>query len=176
MGKTRKSPSKAGDAPPEAGLSFGSILEGLGKLIETVSEVAEKGQAVSRRGTFSIPGRREARGVYGFTVRTLAGSKPVIRRFGNFKETPEGPVLDETREPMVDVFEEGERLRVVAELAGCDEKDIRTEIQAGKLVISADTAGRKYRGEAALPCPVDEASLRTSYRNGVLEIELRRKP
>lgn len=173
MAKAMKAQPKTQDMPAPAGLSFGNILEGLGKLIETVSEAAEKGE--SRQGTFSVPGKKEARGVYGFTVRTLAGSKPEIRRFGNFKETPKGPVVDEVREPMVDVFEEKDRLKVVAELAGCEEKDIRTEIQGNKLVISADSGGRKYRGETALPCPVDESSLRSSYRNGMLEIELRKK-
>ena len=37
-----------------------------------------------------------AKGVYGFSIRTLAGG-PVIERFGNIKETSEGPRVEETR-------------------------------------------------------------------------------
>lgn len=157
----------------QTGISFGGLLEGLGKLMELVSEAAEKGQ-VSRQGTFRAPGK-QTRGVYGFTIRNLAGSRPVIRRFGNFHETPKGAIVDEVSEPVVDVFEEGDRLRVVAELPGCEEKDVRAELKGGRLTISGDGGKRKYQGEVQLPGPVEEASLRSSYRNGVLEIELARK-
>lgn len=172
--KRRKDTAKAAQGSGDGGLSLGGILEGLGKLIEAVTDAAERGQTISREGKIQGLGR-EVRGVYGFTIRTLAGSKPVIRRFGNYKETPQGPVVVEVREPMTDVFEEKDRLRVVAELAGCDEKDIRTEVRGDILIISTDAGKRKYRGEVLLPCLVDEGSLKSSYRNGVLEIELRKK-
>lgn len=165
-GKRRKDGSRA---PQDAGLSLGGMLEGLGKLIEAVADAAERGQDVSR-------GEKEVRGVYGLTIRTLAGSKPVIRRFGNYKETPRGPVVDEVREPMTDIFDEKDRLRVVAELAGCEEKDIRLEVREASLVISTGAGKRRYRGEVPLPCRVEEGSLKSSCRNGVLEIELRKKP
>lgn len=150
---------------------LGSIMDGLGRLLEAVTEAAEKGEAVTRSGT--LPGTdKDIRGVYGFTIRTLAGSKPAVRPFGNVRKTPQGPVIDEVRQPLADVFEEDDRLRVVAELSGCEEKDVRTELKGDILVIRADTGDRKYFGEVLLPCPVDESSRRSSYRNGVLEIEL----
>lgn len=172
--KRRKDKSEAAQGAGDAGLSFGGILEGLGKLITAVSDAAERGETIAREGKIQGLGK-EVRGVYGFTIRTLAGSKPVMRRFGNVRETPQGPVVDEVREPMTDVFEEKDRLRVVAELAGCDEKDIKTEVRGDILLISTDTGKRKYRGEVLLPCLVEEGSLKSSYRNGVLEIELRKK-
>ena len=172
--KNRKGKFAGARGAGDVGVSFGGILEGLGKLIEAVSDAAEKGQTISREG--NIPGLgKETRGVYGFTIRTMAGSKPVMRRFGNVRETPQGPVVDEVREPMTDIFDEKERLRVVAELAGCDEKDIKTEIKGDILIISTDAGKRKYRGEVLLPCLVEESSLKSSYRNGVLEIELSKK-
>lgn len=175
MVRQRKRRPERGRSEADAGLSFGGMFEGLGKLIEAVTEAAEKGEAISREGGFRVPGKKDARGVYGFTVRSLAGSKPVIRPFGNLKETPKGPVVDEVREPMVDVFEEDKLLRVIAEMPGCEKKDIRTEIKGDILTLAADARSGKYRGEVLLPCPVESKSLRSSYRNGMLEIELRRK-
>lgn len=169
----RKEPGSRPEAS-RSGFSFGglgSIMDGLGRLLEAVTEAAEKGEAVTRTGT--LPGSdKDIRGVYGFTIRTLAGSKSAVRPFGNVRKTPQGPVIDEVRQPLADVFEEKDRLRVVAELAGCEQKDVRTELKGDILVIRADTGDRKYFGEVLLPCPVDESSLRSFYRNGVLEIEL----
>lgn len=179
MARSRNRTETGDNGGTQFGLSLGGLLSGFGKLVEAISQAAEKGEVLGREGNFRVPlggpGRKEVKGVYGFTIRTLAGSKPIIRRFGNVKETPQGAVVDEVREPLVDVFEEKDRVRLVAELAGCEEKDIQTEIHGDIVRISANTGSRKYLAEVLLPRPVDEKSLERSFRNGVLEIALCRK-
>jgi HSP20 family protein len=110
--------------------------------------------------------------VYGFSVRVGGGGKPVIEKFGNVKEASQGPVVESVREPMVDQFDEGEHLLVVAELPGVDANDIHFEVKEDILTLSATRGDRKYRKEVLLSAPVQAQGASSSYRNGIFELKL----
>jgi len=78
------------------------------------------------------------------------------------------------REPLVDVFDEDDLLLIIAELPGVAKKDVQIEIHHGLLKLSTATKGRRYAKELELPCPIDEGTLESAYKNGVLEIKLRK--
>lgn len=154
-------------------LGLGGIFKGMGDFFELVSEMVEQGESeVSRTGEFAVKGLGDrARGVYGFTIRTGLGGIPRVERFGNIRSTREGPVVDEVREPLVDVFDEGESVLVVAELPGVAEEDIAVEVKED--VLSLETRGdRKYAKEVLLPERVDPATMKKACKNGVLELRL----
>ncbi|WP_457590328.1 archaeal heat shock protein Hsp14 [Geoglobus sp.] len=88
----------------------------------------------------------------------------------------------------VDVIEEEDRLRIVADLPGFDKGDIQVYIEDGDLVIRAERKeekedrsrnyirrerryGEVYR-RISLPVEVDEDRIKARYNNGVLEIEV----
>ena len=77
-------------------------------------------------------------------------------------------------EPLVDVFDEGDHLRVIAKLPGVEEHDIKTEIEGSALTISTDTKGKRYSKRVDLPVAVT-GKLTTSYKHGVLELKLKKK-
>ena len=83
--------------------------------------------------------------------------------------------VPEEIEPLVDVFDEGDHLRVIAELPGVWEGSIKAEVKRDKLTISADAPDRKYRREVPLPLLVEAESTELMYKNGVLEIDLKKK-
>ena len=114
---------------------------------------------------------RKAQGVYGFSIKTMAG-KPVIESFGNIRETAKGPVVEEVREPIVDVFDEKGHILVIAELPGVAEDKIKIEVAGDILTLTASDADKKYAKEILLPCKVKPASLKTTCKNGILEIKL----
>ena len=156
------------------GFSFGGIFKGLGNLIDAASQLQEKAGKLKKEGNFSIPlggkGSKEVKGVYGFSMRTLADGKPEFRTFGNkVKQTPKGPVVDEVREPLIDTFDEKEYIRVVAELPGVSEGEITTEIFGDILTISA-SGEHKYAKEVLLPSKVKSDSMTKTFKNGILEI------
>jgi len=154
-------------------LGLGGIFKGMGDFLDLVSEMAERGESeVSRTGEFTVKGLGDrARGVYGFTIGTGLGGRPRVERFGNIRSTEEGPVVDEVREPMVDVFDEGESVLVVAELPGVAEEEIAVEVRDD--ILSLETKGdRKYAKEVLLPSRVDPATVRKACKNGVLELRL----
>jgi len=174
-------------ASDEPEVDVGSMVKGLGglfgglvTLIEKASALAEKGEELKKSGEFRVtglPGQagKDAKGVYGFTIRTLADGKRKVQTFGNIKKTPAGPVVEEVREPIVDVFDEGDSMKIIAELPGISTSDVKTEVNGDILTVSAAGKGRKYTKEIHLPVQVDEGKVSTSYENGVLEITLVKK-
>jgi len=152
-------------------ISFGGLFKGLGNLIDLASKLSEEG--VEKKGEIrGLP--KGAKGVYGFSIRTLAG-KPVIESFGNIKETAKGPVVEEVREPMVDVFDEEDHILVIAELPGVSENEIKIEAVGDILSLAASDRDRKYAKEILLPSKIKPDSVKTSYKNGILEITLEKE-
>lgn len=148
--------------------SLSGIFAGLDSLLKIVDEMYRKGQTEERRvGEWRSKG---AKAVYGFSIR-LGGEGPVVERFGNIGEDERGrPVVGDEREPLVDLLDEPRQLRVIAELPGVNEEDIRVNVEEGKVTIKADTSTRKYHKDIPLPC---RARLTTwFYKNGVLEAVL----
>jgi HSP20 family protein len=117
--------------------------------------------------------------VYGYSFTMGPEGKPQVREFGNIKpETRVGrPSLDirEQREPLVDVLETDDEVKVIAELPGVEKRDINLHGSEHRLRISVDTPQHKYYKEIELPTKVNPKTARSSYRNGVLEVTLQRK-
>lgn len=151
-------------------LSFGGLFEGIGNLIESVGKIAKEGGVISEEGELTGLGDK-VKGVYGFTVRTLAGGEPKVETFGNIKRTKKGPVVEEEREPIVDVFDEEDHLLVVAELPGIDSGDVKLEVEGDILTLSAKTGERTYNKETVLPAGVDRATEEVTFKNGILEVK-----
>lgn len=151
---------------------MGGLFKGIGGLLDLVSKMAEEGkEEYVRSGEVQDLGGK-LKGVYGFSIRTGLEGKPIIEQFGNIRATEAGTEVTETREPLLDVLDEGDRLVVVAELPGVDERDIQVTVQGDILELAAATSNRKYHREVLLPSAVDPTSLERSYRNGVLELRL----
>lgn len=163
-------------------VSLGGIFKGLGSLLDLVSELAEKGEKlqgeVRKEGEMGPFGPKGLKAVYGFSVRMGGEGRPTIQPFGNIREEKgKGPVVDEVREPMADLFDEGEHLLVVVELPGVDESAVKQELKEDVLIISAQSGDRKYYKELLLPAPVDGERVSASCKNGILEVKLwKRQP
>ncbi len=166
---------------PEAEISIdlgvGGLFKGLGNFLDLLSDMVESTEEVeeaTRTGEFKVKGLGEkGRGVYGVSVRVGVGGVPHIEHFGNIRTTQEGPEVVEVREPLVDVFDEEQEIVVVAELPGVSEEEIRVDIQDDVLSLET-TGGRKYAKEILLPALVDAATLQKTYKNGILELRLKK--
>jgi len=77
-------------------------------------------------------------------------------------------------EPLIDVLEENDEVIVVAEFAGFNRENIRIHVRNQRLTLSAEALDRKYYKSLNLPTGVIPNSIRTAYKNGVLEIRLRK--
>jgi HSP20 family molecular chaperone IbpA len=88
-------------------------------------------------------------------------------------------LVEKVEEPVVNVFEEIKELIVLAEMPGADQESISCKIKDDILSISAEAKDswgtKKYEKEILLPFTVSPASLKTSYKNQILEIKLKRR-
>lgn len=169
--QTRRSEDK-GQASFDLGL--GGLFKGLGSLLELANELADKAPTeVRREGQMGPIGDKGLKAVYGFSVKVGGAGRPTVESFGNVHDKEgKGPVVDDVREPMVDTFDEGDFLLVVAELPGVNEADITYDIQQDIVIIVGQTGERKYHKEVLLPSAVEAEKSASSYKNGILELKL----
>lgn len=160
---------------------LGSLLEGLEKSPAFKERLKRINQEVERRLKETPLKRTGDRGPYmesGFSTRTLVqpqgtdfmDEKP---SFGRKVKKPSPPPPPKPKEPMVDVFDEKDHLRIIAELPGVAEKDIKTDLEKDILTIRINSAGWKPEHKVALPY-APQGSLKKIFRNGFLEIEVAR--
>ena len=112
--------------------------------------------------------------VYGFSVSTGPDGEPVIQQFGNVQLSRLGPKIREEREPLIDIMNQKDVIVVVAELPGVEKSDIDLKATESKLTISVEKEQRKYFKELDLPESVDPKSAKARYKNGVLEVRLKK--
>jgi HSP20 family molecular chaperone IbpA len=76
--------------------------------------------------------------------------------------------------PLADVLEGNDDIVVVAEFAGFRKEDLRINLKNQRLTLSAEVLDRKYHKSLNLPKRVIPSTLCTTYKNGVLEIRLKK--
>ncbi len=160
----------------EAGFGLGGILKGLTDLVEKLDDLAENGGELAKTGEI-LGKNQQVKGIYGVTVKVgLGDDKPRVETFGNIhKDTRSGnTVVQEVREPVVEVFEEKDHVLVVAEMPGIGAKDIHIEIDGDLLTLSAARGDKKYRKEVQLPESFSRDNAQVTCNNGVVEIKCRR--
>lgn len=161
----------------EINVGLGGLFKNLGDLVSSIADAVEQagreGSATTQSGELKVGPDGKLQGVYGFSIRTGIGGVPTVERFGNIKPTERGPEVAESREPLVDIFDEGDELHVVAEVPGVEERDVTVEVHGDILAIET-TGARRYAKELLLPAAGSPVGLRTTYRNGILEIRIKK--
>lgn len=151
------------------------ILKGLGDFIEKLGELADKGEKLSRSGELHWKDQgKDLKGVYGFSVKVgLGGDEVKVEPFGNIRrdrKTGES-VVEEIREPIVDVFEEEGYTLILAEMPGISKEDIQIEVKDDLLTLYAENGDKKYRKEILLPKNYERGKMLVSCNNGIVEIK-----
>jgi len=153
---------------------LGGLFKGIEKLVDLAGKLEEKG-GISKEGEINFDHiKKGMKGVYGFTINTATGGSPKVETFGNIKKTPEGPKVDEEREPITDVFDEMEEVVIIAEMPGIEENDIKIDLKEDILEISAKGKNRTYHKELLLPVKVVSQNMSHKFTNGILEIRIKK--
>jgi HSP20 family molecular chaperone IbpA len=82
--------------------------------------------------------------------------------------------INEEYEPLVDLFVDEANVVIVAELPGIDKESIEVDTTEDKVTISVDSLKSKFFRELTLPARIDPRSSIASYKNGVLEVHLKK--
>jgi HSP20 family protein len=115
--------------------------------------------------------------VHGFKVQFGPDGKPRIEDFGNKAiKSPEGePTISEEREPLTDIIEGDNDVAVTVEIPGVERNDIDLNVTNETLEITVNTPQRKYHKRVDLPCDVKPKTTKATYKNGVLDVVIKRK-
>jgi len=153
---------------------LGGLFKGIEKLVDLAGKLEEKG-GVSKEGEINFDHiKKGMKGVYGFTINTAVGGSPKVETFGNIRKTPEGPKVDEEREPITDVFDEKDEIVILAEMPGIEDSDIKLDLKDDIIEISAVGKNRTYRKELLLPVKVVAKNMGHKFTNGILEIRIKK--
>ena len=76
------------------------------------------------------------------------------------------------REPLVDVFDEGDLIRVVADMPGAEPETLRLAGAGNRLTLAAAGPARRYERTVLLPAPVRTEGAAPSWVNGIMEVFL----
>jgi HSP20 family protein len=156
-------------------LSLGGLFKGIEKLVELAADLKEEGGEIKKEGEIDLGRLKEGmKGIYGFSIKTAIGGKPVFETFGNIKKTTQGPIVAEEREPLIDVFDEKSEVLVIAEIPGVNEDGVSVDLKGDILEISAAGKNRRYRKELLLRGPIKKETLSYTYKNGILEVKIRK--
>ena len=115
--------------------------------------------------------------IHGFNIRIGPEGKPRIEEFGNRpKRIDEGKtIVTEEREPLTDVIEGDNDVFITVEVPGIEKEDINLNINDSSLDIDVDSPNRKYQKSIDLPCSVIPNHAKATYKNGILDIVIKRK-
>jgi HSP20 family molecular chaperone IbpA len=147
-----------------------------------LDEIMRKIENGEMKGTWKIT-RIDEPGASGYIIQGRIGSdesadpieplKPLKRR-----PLPERPFdipragLEENREPLVDVFEDKDTIRIYVEMPGEEKEDIDLRLTEGNVEVK----GRNFHKIVELPKRNTTTSIVSSeYKNGVLEITIQKK-
>ncbi|MBI2445991.1 Hsp20/alpha crystallin family protein [Candidatus Micrarchaeota archaeon] len=109
--------------------------------------------------------------VYGFSMRVGPDGKPHVEQFGNVQQ---GKVQKE-REPLVDIVDLKDEIRIVAELPGVQKEAIHIHVHEDQLDLDVRDSDRPFAKRIQLPAAVQDKTAQATYQNGILEVILKKK-
>jgi HSP20 family molecular chaperone IbpA len=76
--------------------------------------------------------------------------------------------------PLIDIFQESKYITIIAEIAGFNKETLKIHVKDQKLTLSAKSKERRYYKSLNLPKVVIPDAMYTKFKNGVLEIKLKK--
>jgi HSP20 family protein len=148
---------------------FNDVYEDLERLGYLIDETIQKAFEASSEKTDVHKSRFR-----GFSVKIGADGKPRIEEFKNYKPLQKRIKVSEDLEPLVDLLEDAESIVVLVSIPGVKRDAIDLRTTKNRLTVSVDAPNLEYHKELKLPVRIDQKSARASYKNGVLEVKLKK--
>ena len=147
------------------------MMPGMGNLVKNLrkrspeldQKIKEKEQEIKKRLEEGYS--PEPKVTHSVKIRSLVPSGPK-KAEKKAEERPE----NKTIEPITDIFNEGDLLRIVIEMPGVTMEKIHIAVKGRSLEVSAKEGGKRYKKEITLPWHGKLAKER--FQNGILELVL----
>jgi HSP20 family protein len=160
-------------------LPLGGLFDGVANIIGRLGELAEKGEALRREGSFESKSGKDIRGSYGFSVSLGADGKKNAthhevkpHKSAGVQSRPDDHAT--VRQPQVDIFEENDHLLVIAEMPGVPAESVSLRFHDRTLFLSGQASRLRFETEVDLPCACNPEDVSVTANNGVVELRLNR--
>lgn len=143
------------------------IFNEIKKLEKMMDELMKSIEASNRQD-------RRYRPFYGFSATFTRNRRLKPRVYRSYKGGYVNPEIRGEYEPLIDIFNEKDGIRVIAEVPGVCKDDVDIYVTDDTLRISVHTDNVKFYKEMVLPARVNPKTANATYKNGVLEIRLKK--
>ena len=144
---------------------IGSVFKGLEKLINVVSDMANKGENI-KEFNGNIPGidNDKVHSAYNLSFKVGLTDKLNSSSVNKYIRT--------RIEPNVDILDEEDELKVIILINSIDEKDITIQPKENVIVFEAQNPSVNYYKEITIPSNAQTSNLSWRYKNGVITINI----
>ena len=121
--------------------------------------------------------------VYGYSTTIGPDGKPKVREFGNVRSlggigiggSTSTPQISAEREPLADVITTDKEVKVVLEMLGVSKENIKINANDRSVEVKSEDPQRKYHRVIDTPPEADIETVKSAYKNGILEIVFNKK-
>jgi HSP20 family protein len=127
--------------------------------------------------------------VYGYSMTIGPDGKPKVREFGNLRPSSRlggprvggsnasasAPLISGEREPLADVTTTDKEVKVILEMPGVNKENIKINAYDNTVEVKSEDPQRKYHRVIEIPAEADVQTVRSTYKNGILEIVFNKK-
>jgi HSP20 family molecular chaperone IbpA len=110
--------------------------------------------------------------------KAKASKKPKIAQkktaAASFRPPTNNYAKRQEQKPLIDIFQDSNNITIVAEIAGFNKETFKINVKDQKVTLSAKSKERRYYKSLNLPKVVIPDETHTKYKNGVLEIKLKK--
>jgi HSP20 family protein len=124
--------------------------------------------------------------VYGYSMTMGPDGRPKVREFGNVKSPFSSrsgrgggfstrPLISSERQPLADVTTTDKEVKVVVEMPGVSKENIIVNVHDNSVEITTTNTERKYHQVVEIPPETDIETVKSTYKNGILQITFEKK-
>jgi HSP20 family protein len=122
--------------------------------------------------------------VYGYSMTIGPDGKPKVREFGNIRTSSRlgsvmgaasRPRISGEREPLADVTTTDKEVKVILEMPGVSKENIKINAYDNSVEVKSEDPQRKYHRVIEIPPEADTQTVKSTYKNGILEIVFNKK-
>jgi HSP20 family molecular chaperone IbpA len=110
-----------------------------------------------------------------FRIETVRSARSMFPQYSRSSQNGEKRKW-KAPNPLIDVIQDKNWITIVAEIAGFNKETLKINVKDQKVTLSAMAKDRRYYKSLNLPKIVIPNLMHTTYKNGVLEIKLKKAP